>query len=36
LLTPLAAYPVVAAMIDACAVNISAAAFWSDPFSARF
>src|SRR5262245_42898184 len=33
-LTPLAACAVVAAMIDAWAVNVSAAAFWSDPFNA--
>ena len=31
LLTPLAAMAVVAAMIDAWAVNVSGAAFWSDP-----
>jgi uncharacterized membrane protein YphA (DoxX/SURF4 family) len=30
LLTPLAACAVIAAMIDARAVNVSAAAFWSD------
>jgi putative oxidoreductase len=35
-LTPLAACAVVAAMIDAWAVNVSAAAFWSDPFNAPF
>lgn len=33
-LTPLAACAVVAAMLDAWAVNVSAAAFWSDPFNA--
>ena len=36
LLTPLAACAVVAAMIDAWAVNVSAAAFWSDPFNVPF
>jgi putative oxidoreductase len=36
LLTPLAACAVVAAMIDAWAVNVSAAAFWSDPFNAPY
>jgi putative oxidoreductase len=36
LLTPLAACGVVAAMIDAWAVNVSAAAFWSDPFNVPF
>lgn len=36
LLTPLAACAVVAAMLDAWAVNVSAAAFWSDPFNAPF
>jgi len=36
LLTPLAACAVIAAMIDAWAVNVSAAAFWSDPFNAPF
>jgi putative oxidoreductase len=35
-LTPLAATAVIAAMIDAWAVNVSAAAFWSDPFNAPF
>jgi putative oxidoreductase len=34
LLTPLAACAVIAAMIDA--VNVSAAAFWSDPFNVPF
>jgi putative oxidoreductase len=36
LLTPLAACAVVAAMIDAWAVNVSAAAFWSEPFNVPF
>jgi uncharacterized membrane protein YphA (DoxX/SURF4 family) len=36
LLTPLAACVVIAAMIDAWAVNVSAAAFWSDPFNVPF
>ncbi len=36
LLTPLAAAAVIAAMIDAWAVNVSAAAFWSDPFNVPF
>lgn len=35
-LTPLAACAVIAAMIDAWAVNVSAAAFWFDPFNAPF
>jgi putative oxidoreductase len=35
-LTPLAACAVLAAMLDAWAVNVSAAAFWSDPFNAPF
>jgi putative oxidoreductase len=35
-LTPLAVCAVVAAMIDAWAVNVSAAAFWSDPFNVPF
>ena len=35
-LTPLAACAVIAAMIDAWAVNVAAAAFWSDPFNAPF
>jgi putative oxidoreductase len=35
-LTPLAACAVIAAMIDAWAVNVSAAAFWSDPFNVPF
>ncbi len=36
LLTPLAACAVVAAMIDAWAVNVAGAAFWSAPFNAPF
>jgi putative oxidoreductase len=36
LLTPLAASGVIGAMICAWAVNVSAAAFWSDPFNAPF
>ncbi|MGX9787357.1 DoxX family protein [Mycobacterium sp. MMS18-G62] len=36
LLTPLAAMAVVAAMIDAWAVNVSTAAFWSQPFNVPF
>lgn len=36
LLTPLAATAVIAAMIDAWAVNVSGAAFWSDPFNLPF
>jgi putative oxidoreductase len=36
LLTPLAACGVIAAMIDAWAVNVSAAAFWSEPFNVPF
>jgi putative oxidoreductase len=36
LLTPLAACAVIAAMIDAWAVMVSAAAFWSAPFNAPF
>ncbi|MGE2689746.1 DoxX family protein [Mycolicibacterium pulveris] len=35
-LTPLAAFAVIATMIDAWAVNVSAAAFWSQPFNAPF
>ena len=35
-LTPLAACAVIAAMIDAWAVNVSAAAFWSEPFNVPF
>lgn len=36
LLTPLAAMAVTAAMIDAWAVNVAAAAFWSAPFNVPF
>jgi len=36
LLTPLAALAVIAAMIDAWAVNVSGGAFWSDPFNVPF
>ncbi len=36
LLTPLAAMAVLAAMIDAWAVSVAAAAFWSDPFNMPF
>jgi putative oxidoreductase len=36
LLTPLAAMAVIAAMLDAWAVNVSAAAFWSEPFNVPF
>jgi putative oxidoreductase len=36
LLTPLAACAVIAAMLDAWAVNVSEAAFWSDPFNVPF
>lgn len=36
LLTPVAAAAVVAAMIDAWAVNVSGAALWSDPFNVPF
>jgi uncharacterized membrane protein YphA (DoxX/SURF4 family) len=36
LLTPLAACAVMAAMIDAWAVNVSGAAIWSDPFNVPF
>jgi len=35
-LTPLAACAVIAAMIDAWAVNVSAGAFWSEPFNVPF
>lgn len=35
-LTPLAAFAVIAAMVDAWAVNVSGAAFWSEPFNAPF
>jgi len=36
LLTPVAACGVIAAMIDAWAVNVSAGAFWSEPFNVPF
>jgi putative oxidoreductase len=36
LLTPLAACAVIAAMIDAWAVNVSAGTFWSQPFNVPF
>ena len=36
LLTPLAAAGVLAAMIDAWLVNVSGAAFWSEPFNVPF
>jgi len=36
LLTPVAACAVIAAMIDAWAVNVSAGAFWSQPFNVPF
>ena len=36
LLTPLAAMAVVAVMIDAWLVNVSGAAFWSNPFNLPF
>ena len=36
LLTPLAACAIIAAMLDAWAVNVSAGAFWSDPFNVPF
>jgi putative oxidoreductase len=35
-LTPLAACAVIAAMIDAWAVNVSGTAFWSQPFNVPF
>ncbi|HYO04931.1 MAG TPA: DoxX family protein [Mycobacterium sp.] len=35
-LTPLAACGIIAAMIDAWAVSVSGAAFWSDPFNVPF
>lgn len=35
-LTPLAAFAVIAAMVDAWAVNVSGAAFWSEPFNVPF
>jgi putative oxidoreductase len=36
MLTPLAATAVTAAMLDAWAVNVSGAAFWSEPFNLPF
>jgi putative oxidoreductase len=36
LVTPLAAMAVIAAMLDAWAVNVSTAAFWSQPFNVPF
>ena len=36
LLTPVAACAVIAAMIDAWAVNVSAGVFWSEPFNVPF
>ena len=35
-LTPLAACAVIAAMIDAWAVNVSGGTFWSEPFNVPF
>ncbi|WP_101953087.1 DoxX family protein [Mycobacterium sp. 3519A] len=35
-MTPLAACAVIAAMLDAWAVNVAAAAFWSEPFNVPF
>lgn len=35
-LTPLAAFAVIAPMIDAWAVNVSGSAFWSEPFNVPF
>jgi putative oxidoreductase len=35
-LTPLAAFAVISAMLDAWAVNVSAGAFWSQPFNVPF
>lgn len=35
-LTPMAACAVIAAMIDAWAVNVSGGAFWSEPFNVPF
>jgi uncharacterized membrane protein YphA (DoxX/SURF4 family) len=35
-LTPLAAFAVISAMVDAWAVNVSGSAFWSEPFNAPF
>ncbi|WP_367646074.1 DoxX family protein, partial [Mycolicibacterium fortuitum] len=36
ILTPLAACAVIGAMVDAWAVNVSADAFWSQPFNVPF
>lgn len=36
LLTPLAAFAVTAALLDAWAVNVSGGAFWSEPFNVPF
>lgn len=35
-LTPLAAFAVIAAMVDAWAVNVASAAIWENPFNAPF
>jgi putative oxidoreductase len=35
-LTPLAAFAVISAMVDAWAVNVSGGAFWSEPFNVPF
>lgn len=35
-MTPLAAFAVIAAMVDAWAVNVSGSAFWSEPFNVPF
>lgn len=35
-LTPLAAFAVISAMVDAWAVNVSVSAFWSEPFNVPF
>jgi uncharacterized membrane protein YphA (DoxX/SURF4 family) len=35
-LTPLAAFAVISAMVDAWAVNVSEGAFWSQPFNVPF
>lgn len=35
-LMPLAAFAVIAAMVDAWAVNVAGSAFWSEPFNAPF
>ncbi|MCT7657046.1 DoxX family protein [Mycobacterium deserti] len=34
--TPLAAFAVISAMVDAWAVNVSGGAFWSEPFNVPF